>query len=348
MNVTVTRQRQSRSADRSASLAPRRGAAQQSRRISSMIAPAPIPDLDLSGDVLRLGGKALKVSNLQKVLYREAGFTKGDVIRYYVGVADVMLKHLRGRTVTLKRYPNGSEGMFFYEKNCPVHRPGWVETANIPSRHRENGLDYCLLQNKASLAWVAQLAALELHTSLSKSVAQQRPTMMVFDLDPGPPADILDCITIALRMRDTLARLGLQSFPKTSGGKGLHFYVPLNTPCTYDDTKGFSRAVAELFEQQDPQHVVSAMRKDLRVGKIFIDWSQNDEHKTTCCAYSLRARARPTVSTPVTWQELEQALRARDPSRLVFEARDVLTRVQKRGDLFAPVLTVKQRLPRFG
>jgi bifunctional non-homologous end joining protein LigD len=248
--------------------------------------------------------------------------------------------------VTLKRYPNGAGGMFFYEKNCPVHRPGWVETANIPSRHRENGLDYCLLQNKASLAWVAQLAALELHTSLSKSVAQDRPTMMVFDLDPGPPADILDCITIALRMRDTLARLGLQSFPKTSGGKGLHFYVPLNTPCTYDDTKGFSRAVAELFERQDPQHVVSAMRKELRVGKVFIDWSQNDEHKTTCCAYSLRARTRPTVSTPVTWQELEAALRKRDDSSLRFEAQDVLARVSKNGDLFAPVLTLRQRLPK--
>lgn len=308
--------------------------------------PAALPELEVVGDVLRVAGKAIKVSNLQKVLYPAAGFTKGDLIRYYVGIADVMLKHLRGRTVTLKRYPNGADGMFFYEKNCPVHRPPWVETANIPSRHRENGLDYCLLNSKPALAWVAQLAALELHTSLSKSSAQERPTMMVFDLDPGPPADILDCITIALRMRDTLARLGLQSFPKTSGGKGLHFYVPLNTPCTYDDTKSFARAVAELFERQDPEHVVSAMRKDLRVGKIFIDWSQNDEHKTTCCAYSLRARPRPTVSTPVTWREVENALRKRDGGSLRFEAHDVLARVAENGDLFAPVLTLRQRLPR--
>jgi bifunctional non-homologous end joining protein LigD len=303
--------------------------------------------LDVTGDRLRIGTKTIKVSNLQKVLYPAAGFTKGDAIAYYVGIADVMLKHLRSRTVTLKRYPNGAGGMFFYEKNCPVHRPSWVETANIPSRHRENGLDYCLLQSKAALAWVGQLAALELHTSLSKSGAQERPTMMVFDLDPGPPADILDCITVALRMRDTLARLGLQSFPKTSGGKGLHFYVPLNTPCTYDDTKAFARAVAELFERQDPDHVVSSMKKDLRTGKVFVDWSQNDEHKTTCCAYSLRARERPTVSTPVTWAEVETALRKRDADSLRFEAQDVLARVAEKGDLFAPVLTLKQRLPSF-
>ena len=334
MSVTIARQR-----------APRPTTPRGRGRILSRS----LPELEVTGDLLRIGTKTLKVSNLEKVLYPDAGFTKGDVIRYYVGVADVMLKHLRGRTVTLKRYPNGAGGMFFYEKNCPVHRPGWVETANIPSRHRENGLDYCLLNTKPALAWVAQLASLELHTSLSKSVAQERPTMMVFDLDPGPPADILDCITIALRMRGTLARLGLQSFPKTSGGKGLHFYVPLNTtPCTYDDTKAFARAVAELFERQDPQHVVSAMRKDLRVGKTFIDWSQNDEHKTTCCAYSLRARSRPTVSTPVTWQELEAALRKRDAGALHVEAQDVLNRVKKRGDLFEPVLTLKQRLPRLG
>lgn len=306
-----------------------------------------VPQRPTDSGILRVGGKSLKVSNLQKVLYPATGFTKGDALDYYLGIADTILKHLRGRTVTLKRYPNGAEGMFFYEKNCPSHRPEWVETANIPSRHRVNGLNYCLLQNKASMAWVAQLASLELHTSLSKSKDQTTPTMMVFDLDPGPPATILDCIPIALRMRDTLADLGLQSFPKTSGGKGLHFYVPLNTRCTYDDTKGFSRALAELFEKQDPEHVIAVMRKNLRVGKVFIDWSQNDEHKTTVCAYSLRARQRPTVSTPVTWKELESALARRDEEAMVFEAKDVLARVARVGDLFAPVLTLKQRLPRF-
>src|SRR5687767_7782599 len=297
---------------------------------------------------LRVGNKQVRVSNLAKVLYPAAGFTKQDVIDYYVGVADVMLKHLKGRTVTLKRYPNGSQDMFFYEKNCPVHRPEWVTTANVPSANRIGGINYCLIENKASLAWVAQIASLELHTSLAKAPDVAKPTMMVFDLDPGPPADMIDCIHVALRMRDVLKRLGLESFPKTSGGKGLHFYVPLNTPgLTFDDTKAFARAVAELFEREDPERVTSSMKKALRTSKIFIDWSQNDEHKTTVCAYSLRARPRPTVSTPVTWKELEAAFAAHHPSMQVFEARDVLAREKKRGDLFAPVLALKQKLPRF-
>jgi bifunctional non-homologous end joining protein LigD len=296
---------------------------------------------------LKIGNKRINVTNLTKVLYREAGFTKHDVINYYVGISDLMLKHLKGRTVTLKRYPNGSDQMFFYEKNCPVHRPEWLTTANVPSANRTGGINYCLIENKASLAWVAQIASLELHTSLAKAPAVEKPTMMVFDLDPGPPADMLDCIHVALRMRDVLKKLGLESFPKTSGGKGLHFYVPLNTRCTFDDTKSFARAVAELFQREDPDHVTASMKKSLRTKKVLIDWSQNDEHKTTVCAYSLRARPRPTVSTPVTWKELETALAARDVSKLVFEAQDVLARVKKRGDLFAPVLTLKQKLPRF-
>jgi bifunctional non-homologous end joining protein LigD len=297
---------------------------------------------------IKIGNKRVAVSNLQKVLYPAAGFTKQDVIAYYVGVADAMLKHLKGRIVTLKRYPNGSQDMFFYEKNCPVHRPDWVNTANVPSANRTGGINYCLIEKKASLAWVAQIAALELHTSLAKAPKVERPTMMVFDLDPGPPADMIDCIRVALRMRDVLKRLGLESFPKTSGGKGLHFYVPLNTPrVTFDQTKSFARTVAELFEREDPERVVSSMKKSLRVNKVLIDWSQNDEHKTTVCPYSLRAKDRPTVSTPVTWKEVEAAFAARDPSMLVFEARDVLLRIRKRGDLFAPVLALKQKLPRF-
>jgi bifunctional non-homologous end joining protein LigD len=296
---------------------------------------------------LKVGNKRVTVSNLNKVLYPAAKFTKQDVIDYYLGVGDVILKHLKGRALTLKRYPNGSQGMFFYEKNCPAHRPEFVGTTNVPSTTRTGGINYCLIENKPSLAWIAQIASLELHTSLAKAPAVEKPTMMVFDLDPGPPADMMDCIRIALRMRDVLKRLGLESFPKTSGGKGLHFYVPLNTRCTFDDTKSFARAVAELFEREDAGHVVSSMKKSLRRNKVFIDWSQNDQHKTTVCPYSLRARERPTVSTPVTWRELESAFKARDPSALVFEARDVLARVKKRGDLFAPVLSLKQKLPRF-
>ncbi len=309
-------------------------------------APPEIP-ADVNAYTLRLGGKSVNLSNLNKVLYPGAGFTKRDAVDYYVRMADPLLKHLRGRTVTLKRYPNGAAGPFFYEKNCPVHRPAWVATANVASRRRESGVNYCLIQSQAALAWVAQLASLELHTSLAKSTDVTRPTMMVFDLDPGPPAGLLDCIPIALRMRDTLARLGLKSFPKTSGGKGLHFYVPLNTKCTFDDTKHFSRTVAELFEREDPERVTSVMRKDIRGGKIFVDWSQNDEHKTTVCAYSLRARERPTVSTPVTWAELEAALARRNADALIFEAHHVLARVAESGDLFAEVLTLRQRLPKF-
>jgi bifunctional non-homologous end joining protein LigD len=294
---------------------------------------------------VRIGRKELAFSNLNKVLYKEAGFTKRDVIRYYLRVAHVLLPHLKNRTLTLKRYPDGSEGFFFYEKSCPSHRPPWMDTATVTSRRKEGFIDYCVVNDVAALAWVANLASLELHTSLAKAKTITRPTMMVFDLDPGPPADILDCCRVALRMRDVLAGVGLQSFPKTSGGKGLHFYVPLNTPSTFDQTKSFAHTLALTFENDDPQHIVSSMKKELRTGKVLIDWSQNDEHKTTVCAYSLRARVRPTVSTPVSWAEVEGALKARDPGRLTFEADDVLERVAKLGDLFERVLSLRQRLP---
>ena len=215
---------------------------------------------------LKIGTKQINVTNLSKVLYPAAGFTKQDVIDYYVGVGDVILKHLKGRTVTLKRYPNGSEAPFFYEKNCPIHRPAWINTKNVASQ-RTGGTNYCLIENKAALAWIGQIASLELHTSLAKTPNIAKPTMAVFDLDPGPPADMLDCIRVALHMRDVLKGLGLESFPKTSGGKGLHFYVPLNTPCTFDDTKAFARTVAELFEREDPEHVLSSMKKVPAHGK---------------------------------------------------------------------------------
>jgi bifunctional non-homologous end joining protein LigD len=294
---------------------------------------------------VRIGRKELSFSNLNKVLYKEAGFTKRDVLRYYLGVAHAILPHLKGRTLTLKRYPDGSEGFFFYEKSCPSHRPPWLDTAHVTSRRKEGFIDYCVVNDAAALAWVANLASLELHTSLARARAITRPTMMVFDLDPGPPAGMIDCCRVALRMRDVLAGVGLQSFPKTSGGKGLHFYVPLNTPCTFDQTKSFAHTLALAFENDDPTRIVSSMKKDLRHNKVLIDWSQNDEHKTTVCAYSLRARVRPTVSTPVTWKEVEDALKAGDPDRLIFEAGDVVERVRRLGDLFEPLNTLKQRLP---
>jgi bifunctional non-homologous end joining protein LigD len=247
----------------------------------------------------------------------------------------------------MKRYPDGVEGKFFYEKQCPSHRPDWVATAAIWSRHNGREIDFCLANDVPTLVWAANLADLELHTSLALAEDVERPTMMVFDLDPGPPADIVDCCRVGLWVRELFDGLGLESFPKTSGSKGLQVYVPLGGETSYDETKPFAKAVAELLEKQHPKQVVSRMSKDLRGGKVLVDWSQNDEHKTTVCVYSLRARERPTVSTPVGWDEVEHALRAKDPTVITFEAEQLLARVEDRGDLFAPVLTLQQALPTF-
>ncbi|MDB5322222.1 MAG: polymerase LigD, polymerase domain protein [Phycisphaerales bacterium] len=295
---------------------------------------------------IRAGKREVSVSNPGKILYPETGFTKGEAVQYYLAIAPVLLPHLKHRPLTLKRYPNGVDQPFFYEKMCPSHRPDWVATTRMTTTNRE--IDFCMVEDAATLVWVANLASLELHTLLSRAPDLDRPTFMVFDHDPGDGADMLDCIRVALRFRDMLEQLGLKSFAKTSGGKGLHLYVPLNTPVTFDETKVFSRAVAQVLEKEDAAHVTTNMRKDLRKGKVFVDWSQNDRHKTTVCVYSLRARTRPTVSTPVEWEELERAVKKKDASGLAFETADVLKRVKKKGDLFEPVLKVKQKLPRMG
>jgi bifunctional non-homologous end joining protein LigD len=279
------------------------------------------------------------------VLWPETGFTKGEMIDYYARIADAILPHLGGRPLTLKRYPNGVAEKFFYEKRCPKHRPDWVRTAPIYSGRNEGDIDYCVCDDRATLIWMAQLAALELHPSLSLAKDIGRPTVLAFDLDPGAPADILQCCTVGLRLRELFDNLGLESFPKTSGSKGLQVYVPLNRKVTYDETKPFAHAVAQALERSDPDLVVSRMKKELRKGKVFVDWSQNDEHKTTVAVYSLRAKEQPTVSTPVEWKEVERALKREEPSVLTFEAGDVLKRVEKRGDLFAPVAELKQKLP---
>jgi bifunctional non-homologous end joining protein LigD len=247
--------------------------------------------------------------------------------------------------LTLKRYPNGVDEGFFYEKRCPKHRPEWVHTAPIWSGRNEGEIDYCVCDDRATLIWVAQLASLELHPSLSRAQEIERPTVLAFDLDPGPPAGILQCCTVGLRLRDLFGDLGLKSFPKTSGSKGLQVYVPLNVKVTYDETKPFAHAVAQVLERGDPDLIVSRMAKNLRKGKVLVDWSQNDQHKTTVSVYALRAREHPTVSTPVEWKEVERALKREDPDSLRFEAGDVLKRVKRRGDLFEPVLKLKQKLP---
>jgi bifunctional non-homologous end joining protein LigD len=290
-------------------------------------------------------GRQLKLSNFDKVLYPEAGFTKGQVIDYYTRIAPALLPHLKQRALTLKRYPSGVDGQFFYEKNCPKHRPPWVETLAVWSARNKADVNYCLIDELAGLVWVANLASLELHTSLSVASDVQQPTMLVFDLDPGPPATAVECGRVALWLREELDGMGLQAFPKTSGSKGLQIYVPLNTPVTYADTKPFAHAMAKRLEEQHPADVLSVMTKDLRKGKVFIDWSQNDDSKTTVCVYSLRARPRPTVSTPVTWAEVEGVVASGDPDDLVFEADDVLGRVAADGDLFAPLCELQQVLP---
>jgi len=289
--------------------------------------------------------KQLKLSNLEKVLYPATGFTKQQVIDYYVRIAPAMLPHLSGRALTRKRYPNGVDEEFFYEKNAPLHRPEWVKTAPIWSGSNRRSIHYILANDLATLVWLANLAAIELHPSLALAADITCPTMMVFDLDPGPPATIVQCCQVGLWLREIFEHFELQSFPKTSGSKGLQIYVPLNTPISYESTKTFSHALAQLLEHEHPETVVSDMKKQVRTGKVFVDWSQNDEHKTTIAVYSLRARERPTVSTPVTWEEVERTLKKKDASLLVFEARQVVARVEKMGDLFAPVLELKQRLP---
>jgi bifunctional non-homologous end joining protein LigD len=294
--------------------------------------------------VVDIDGKHLKVSNLDKVLYPEAGFTKGQVIDYFVRVAPVLLPHLRGRPLTMKRYPNGVSGMFFYEKNCPEHRPEWVQTARVWSSGNNKWMNYCMAEDLPTLVWAANLADLELHTCLSLSKDIMRPTFLVFDLDPGAPADIVQCCQVGVWVRDIFDSLGLKCFPKTSGSKGLQVYVPLNTAVTYEQTKGFAHEIARLLERRHPQLVVSDMKKALRVGKVFVDWSQNDDHKTTICVYSLRAKERPTVSTPVKWDEVETCLKKDDTKLLVFESAQVLERVKKFGDLFEPVLKLKQKI----
>src|ERR1700734_3652912 len=282
--------------------------------------------------VIEVQGKQLKLSNLEKVLYPAVGFTKKQVIDYYVRIAPAIIPHLAGRALTRKPYSDGVEGEPFFEKNAPMHRPDWVKTVPMWSDRTRRTVHYVLADDMATLVWLANLAALELHPSLALAKDITCPTEMVFDLDPGPPANIVQCCQVGLWLREIFEHFDLQSFPKTSGSKGLQIYVPLNTPTKYEFTKTFARALAQLLELEHPEMVVSDMKKNLRTGKVFVDWSQNDEHKTTVAVYSLRAREHPTVSTPVKWEEVEKALKKKDASLLVFEAPQVVSRVEKMGD----------------
>jgi bifunctional non-homologous end joining protein LigD len=295
--------------------------------------------------VVDVDGRRLSLTNLDKVFYPKAGFTKADVIHYYVQIAPYLLPHLKDRAITLKRYPDGVDGFFFYEKQCPSHHPKWIETTKI-AKGSGDSINYCMLNDLPALVWAANLADLELHTFLHRAPGDDRPTMMAFDLDPGPPADVVLCCSVALELKKFFDQLDIQCFAKTSGSKGLQVYVPLNTPIAYDDTKNFARNLAQKLEEQKPDLIVSNMKKSARRGKVLIDWSQNDEHKTTISVYSLRAREQPTVSTPVFWEEIIQA--ARDQQVLSFTSDEAIARVEKHGDIFAPVLSLKQKLPAVG
>jgi len=292
----------------------------------------------------RVGMRELRLTNLDKPLW-PSGHTKADLIRYLVEMADVLLPHIGDRPLTLKRYPDGTEAQHFYEKQAPSHRPDWVQTARIiPERGK--AIEYVVASEPATLAWLGNLADLELHTPMHRVDDPARPTMVAFDLDPGAPAGLLECLRVAVVLQGMFEHLGLVSLPKTSGGKGLQIYVPLNAPdVTYDKTKGFAKAVAELLEAEQGDLVVSRQAKAMRAGKVLVDWGQNDINKTTVAVYSPRARQRPTVSTPLSWDEVHDALTEQDADRLVFEIDDVRARVEEQGDLFGEAVTLVQELP---
>ncbi len=293
---------------------------------------------------LEVEGKQVPVTNLDKVYYPKAKFTKGEMLAYYIKIAPVLLPHLEGRPLTMKRYPNGVEAPFFYEKQCPRPKPPFVETCRVARHHKPGDIQFCLVNNLPTLVWAANLGDLELHTFLSKAPNVHKPTEIVFDLDPGPPANAVQCAQVALWLREMFSNLGLEVFIKSSGSKGMQAYIPLNMPITYAETTPFAKSVALALEKAHPELVVSDMKKDLRHGKVLVDWSQNSETKTTVCVYSLRAKDKPFVSMPLEWEEVEECLRKKDASLVFFEAADALKRVEEKGDLFAPVLTLKQDL----
>ena len=296
---------------------------------------------DFSAVRTEVAGRSLKVTNLDKVLYPMVGFTKAQVIEYYVKIASVMLPHIRDRGVTFRRWPDGVTGKSFFNKRCPSHRPDWVGTCRGPG-DSAGGIHYCRLSEVASLAWAGNLAALEIHGPMARCDDLETPTMLVFDLDPGEPASIIECCRVALSIRGVLDTVGLSAVAKTSGSKGLQLYLPLNTPHTHAHASDFALAVAQLLQKQQPKAVTSTMAKKERQNKIFIDWSQNSRHKTTIAPYSLRGRDRPTVSTPISWDEVSDGA---DGEPLEFEAFDVVARAEAFGDLFFDAIGVEQELP---
>jgi len=294
---------------------------------------------------VRVEDRELRLSNLDKVLYPRHGFTKGELIDYYTRIAPVLLPHLRDRPVTRKRYPDGMAGQSFFEKNAPPGTPPWVRTVNLPTPGSAKGrasADYVMVDDLPTLVWLANLAAVELHVPqwrVGPRGGVHRPDLMVFDLDPGPHTTIVDACRVACALRALLADDGLRAYPKTSGKKGLHLYVPVRET---GRTRQYAEQAAKRLEADDPRHVTARMDRRLRKGKIFIDWSQNDPGKTTVAPYSMRACGGPAVSTPLAWEEVENC---EDPADLVFFSDQALERVQRHGDLMAPLLEEGPPLP---
>jgi bifunctional non-homologous end joining protein LigD len=300
----------------------------------------------MSSEIVRIEGRDITLSNLDKILYPASKFTKAEVIEYYARVADYLLPHLKDRPITLKRFPDGVEGEFFYEKNAPKFTPDWINRFSVPRHHHSGDIQYISINDLPTLIWVANTASIELHPFLHRAPKISVPTEIVFDFDPGQGSDILMCARAACLAREVLANLGLKAFPKVSGSKGLQVYVPLNGDLDYEIIKPLAKTLAQLMEEQHPDFLVSKMSKSLRAEKVFIDWSQNTESKTTVSVYSLRAKSdRPYVSMPITWEELKKASKARDAESLSFEPEAALKRLKKLGDLFAPVEDMKQNLP---
>ncbi|HET7005140.1 MAG TPA: non-homologous end-joining DNA ligase [Candidatus Binatia bacterium] len=300
----------------------------------------------MASHTTNIDGKSLVLTNLDKVMYPESGFTKGQAIDYYKNIAPYILPYVKDRPITLKRYPNGIAGKHFYEKDAPSHTPAWVKTFQIPRTSENSVIDYILINDVATLVWSANLANLEIHPFLAKAPHIDQPTMVVFDLDPGTGANILKSCEVAFLLKDLLDRLKLESFVKVSGSKGIHVHVPLNSAVTYEATQPFAKSVAQLLEKEHPDLVVSEMPKVKRTGKVFVDWSQNSEHKSTVAVYSLRAQAAlPFVAMPVRWDELREAVNKNNHRGLFFAPDAALKRLKKLGDIFAPVRKLKQKLP---
>lgn len=298
----------------------------------------------MTASFLEVGGRTVRLTSPDRVLWPQVNMTKARLIDYYIKVAPVLLPYLEDRPITLARFPEGVGAKGFFQTRCPPHPP-WVRTQRMHVFTSGKDVDAPVIDDLPSLVWAANLSSIELHPYLGRTQRMDRPDFVVFDLDPGPPADVLDACRVALRVRAVLDDVGLTSVAKTSGGKGMHVYVPTGATRGYAETKGFARAVAALIVREDPQRVVDRMDRAVRGGKVFIDWSQNDPGKSTVAPYSVRAMALPTVSTPVAWTEVEEAVAAADWRRLVFDPGEVLDRVAGLGDLFAPALTLRQTLP---